>query len=329
METAAKKKYVAKDPYELPALPDKANGARANDPRLATDEELKAFIDESGIDVDLDALDTTSAEFQTLPRDTQYDIVNDLRLRSRAPNYHRLQTMLSAARTPLDFSKAQILNLQKRNQLSQQMWSMAGIDTKAFTISVAGGRVAGERGKEYVLVKNDGAEGGWVLGIRDEGTSDKPIELDAEIKDVDARKLLEERDRLNKGSKRIEGGVLRSNKPLTVEDEEEKAEMERRYVAASASYTSVDADVCVLDFQIQSDCDGGSRTARTASKGSARGVRCSVLTQEGDEQEGRQAVRIVRACPSRRRCSSLRGRGRRGRHRDRQGRRTRRSAPGG
>lgn len=222
-----KKKYVAKDPYELPALPNISN--RTNDPRLATDEELRAFIDDAGLD--LDALDTTSAEFKLLPRETQYDIINDLRLRSRAPNYHRLQGMLSASRTPLDFSKAQIKNLQHRNQLSQQMWTMAGIDTKAFTISASGGRVAGERGKEYVLMKNEGAEGGWVLGVReDEGTSVKPIEVDAdEVEEMDARKILAQREQ-DREKARIKGGVLSSRKVITVEDEEEAAEMERRFV---------------------------------------------------------------------------------------------------
>ncbi len=45
------------------------------------------------------------------------------------------------------------------------------------------GRIAGERGREYVLVKNDGVEGGWALGVvsMDKSTGDrnKPIDVDA------------------------------------------------------------------------------------------------------------------------------------------------------
>ncbi len=39
-------------------------------------------------------------------------------------------------------------------------------------------RIASERNKQYVLIKNEGADGGWVLGIRDDGTAAKPIEID-------------------------------------------------------------------------------------------------------------------------------------------------------
>ena len=41
-------------------------------------------------------------------------------------------------------------------------------------------RVASERNREYLLIKNEGKDGGWILGIRDDGTKEKPIEIDQE-----------------------------------------------------------------------------------------------------------------------------------------------------
>jgi DNA excision repair protein ERCC-5 len=40
-------------------------------------------------------------------------------------------------------------------------------------------RIASERNREYVLKKNEGESGGWILGMRDEGTQEKPIVLDS------------------------------------------------------------------------------------------------------------------------------------------------------
>ena len=39
-------------------------------------------------------------------------------------------------------------------------------------------RIASERNRQYVLVRNEGKDGGWVLGVRDEGTAAKPINVD-------------------------------------------------------------------------------------------------------------------------------------------------------
>lgn len=85
--------------------------------------------------------------------------------------------MLKSAPTPLDFSKQQIKNLKQRNSLTQQLLSTTDDIGKAhISIPV---RIASERNKEYMLIRNEGATGGWILGIRD-GTKQKPILIDHE-----------------------------------------------------------------------------------------------------------------------------------------------------
>jgi DNA excision repair protein ERCC-5 len=174
---AKRRQYRDHDPYRLPEVDMEARIAThtrsaAPDPRLATEEELRTFIEE----MRPEDFDVTSEAFRELPTEVQYEIVGDLRLKSRQTSYARLQQMLRAAPTPMDFSKQQIKNLKQRNALTQQLLvTTDSIGTAHISIPV---RIASERNKEYVLIKNEGAEGGWVLGIRDEGTREKPIDVD-------------------------------------------------------------------------------------------------------------------------------------------------------
>ncbi|KAJ6576602.1 PIN domain-like protein [Mycena vulgaris] len=181
----SKPKFHDHDPYRLPDIDLEAAVASATraavpDPRLATEDELREFIE----DMRPEDFDVTSPAFRELPTEVQYEIVGDLRLKSRQTSYARLQNMLKSAPTPLDFSKQQIQNLRQRNTLTQQLLMTTDSIGKAnLTIPV---RVASERNREYVLIKNEGHEGGWILGIRDDGTRDKPIEIDKDSdKEVD------------------------------------------------------------------------------------------------------------------------------------------------
>ncbi|KAE8537921.1 hypothetical protein D1P53_005982 [Cryptococcus gattii VGV] len=170
-----RRRYFKKhDPYRLPAaeMPTVSTSERP-DARLATEEELKQFIDE----VHPEDIDIESPEFRALPTEVQYEIIGDLRIRSRQQSHRRLADMLRAAPTPLDFSKAQIKHLSQRNALTQQLLTVTDMVGKAhLTIPV---RIAAERNREYVLVKKDETEGGgWALGIR-EGSKEKPIEIES------------------------------------------------------------------------------------------------------------------------------------------------------
>lgn len=158
----------------------KAMSSALPDPRLATEEELRSFIE----DMRPEDFDLNSEAFRELPTEVQYEIIGDLRLKSRQTSHKRLQTMLKSSNTPLDFSKAQIKNLQQRNTLTQQLLVTTDMVGKAhLTIPT---RIASERNREYMLIKNEGAEGGWVLSIRDDGTKAKPIDVDAKNEDSDS-----------------------------------------------------------------------------------------------------------------------------------------------
>ncbi|KAJ7707605.1 hypothetical protein B0H17DRAFT_1033205 [Mycena rosella] len=173
----SKAKFHDHDPYHLPDIDLEAAVASATraavpDPRLATEDELREFIE----DMRPEDFDVTSPAFRELPTEVQYEIVGDLRLKSRQTSYARLQNMLKSAPTPLDFSKQQIQNLRQRNTLTQQL--LMTTDSMGKTNITIPVRVASERNREYLLIKNEGHEGGWILGIRDDGTRDKPIEID-------------------------------------------------------------------------------------------------------------------------------------------------------
>jgi DNA excision repair protein ERCC-5 len=150
----------------------KATRSTVPDPRLATEEELRLFIEE----MRPEDFDINSPAFRELPTEIKYEIIGDLRLKSRQTSYARLQKMLQTSRTPLDFSKQQIQNLRQRNVLTQQLLTTTdSIGSAHIAIPV---RIASERNKQYVLIKNESESGGWILGIRDVGTREKPITID-------------------------------------------------------------------------------------------------------------------------------------------------------
>ncbi|KIL67529.1 hypothetical protein M378DRAFT_122537 [Amanita muscaria Koide BX008] len=190
--SSAKKKtrFYDHDPYRLPDVDLEATVAKATrssvpDPRLATEDELRAFIEE----MRPEDFDVNSPGFRELPTEVQYEIIGDLRLRSRQTSHARLEKMLRSSRTAMDFSKAQIQNLKQRNALTQQLLVTTDSIGKAhISIPV---RIASERNKEYLLVKNDGVDGGWILGVRD-GTREKPIAIDIDDTYADSDEDMEQ-----------------------------------------------------------------------------------------------------------------------------------------
>ncbi|CAO3607220.1 unnamed protein product [Cunninghamella blakesleeana] len=161
---------IKQDQYDLPPTPHETNRDKETgfkkDIRLATNEELQDFIDEfKPSDIDMD-----SATFHALPTEIQYEIIQDLKLKSRQTSWARLNNMIQHSKTAMDFSKQQILQLKHRNDMTQrvfQMNDMVGHDNNNNnnTPSTMPSRIASERGKAYLLVKNEKLEEGlgWKL----------------------------------------------------------------------------------------------------------------------------------------------------------------------
>lgn len=167
-------KQATKDPYELPAMPHEAwPPADARDLRFATEAELRDLMKT----IAPEDLDIHSEFFRSLPPELQYELVGDLRAQSRGTSFQRLQDMLTAAPTPIDFSKAQVAYLKTRNDLTQKVLTVTDEIGQA-NIQVPL-RVAGSRNREYVLTHIDGGDGGFALGPHAPGSSrERAIHVD-------------------------------------------------------------------------------------------------------------------------------------------------------
>ena len=197
-QTSTKPRFYDHDPYHLPDMDFDSKITEASqsalDPRLVTAEEMQSFISEMApSDFDL-----TSEAFRSLPTEVQYEIIGDLRLKSRQTSFKRLQNMLKNSETPMDFSKEQIKGLKERNRLTQQLLTTTDSMGKAHVeIPI---RIIGERNREYVLVKNEGEGKGWILGMRDVGTRDQPIIVDDPAHDGVKPKEARDKEREAAGS---------------------------------------------------------------------------------------------------------------------------------
>ncbi|KAL9934997.1 hypothetical protein V8E36_006073 [Tilletia maclaganii] len=218
-----------KDQYDLPPLQEpleritSLKASEKNDIRFATDEELRALLAQLAPE----DLDTSSEAFRSLPFEMQYELVGDARLQSRGTSYKRLQSMLKTAPTAIDFSRAQVMGLKTRNELTQRVLEVTDEIGRAHIrvegVSGGKGRVESARGKEYVLLRNDGTEGGWVLGVRTDGqTADNAIEIAEEeekgptkwFEDAEESMRIATRDRLKqrrKGTSAAGAGDAKEN----------------------------------------------------------------------------------------------------------------------
>lgn len=202
------KKFFRQDQYHLPDLDTSIESmGRPDDPRIMSVEQLEEYARQfnSGEDVnlyDFSKIDFDGEFFKSLPPADRYNILNAARLRSRLRLGLSKEQLDAMFPNRMDFSRFQIERVQERNRLTQRLMleqKMTGLD---LTIN-GGGRIAGEGNREYILVKNDGVEGGYALGVltqeKDMGQQHKPIDVDAlqlrfAAKDEDEESDLEDED---------------------------------------------------------------------------------------------------------------------------------------
>ena len=176
------------DAYHLPALDvGLAEMGAPNDPRVMSHEELEEYAKQfhTGEDVsvyDFSKIDFNGSFFLSLPASDRYNILNAARLRSRLRMGYSKEQLDNMFPDRMAFSRFQIERVRERNELTQRLMNINGMNGEDAMFGLnGGGRVAGEKGKEYVLVKNDGVEGGWALGVvsnKGEGERNKPIDVE-------------------------------------------------------------------------------------------------------------------------------------------------------
>ncbi|KAI4098934.1 MAG: hypothetical protein L6R37_006232 [Teloschistes peruensis] len=184
-ERQQNRQFKKKDAYHLPNLDvNLADMGAPNDPRIMSHEELEEYARQfhTGEDInlyDFSKIDFNGPFFQSLPASDRYNILNAARLRSRLRMGYSKDQLDTMFPDRMAFSRFQVERVQERNELTQRLMNINGMNGED-TFN-GGGRVAGEKGKEYVLVKNDGVEGGWALGVvsnKGEGERNKPIDVE-------------------------------------------------------------------------------------------------------------------------------------------------------
>lgn len=187
-EKRQNRKFRKKDAYHLPDLDASIDKMGApDDPRIMSQEELEHYARQfySGEEIslyDFSKIDFDSPFFMSLPASDRYNILNAARLRSRLRMGYSKEQLDSMFPDRMAFSKFQIERVKERNDLTQRLMNLNGMNGDDARYGLTSGqRIAGERGKEYVLIKNPDVEGGWALGVvgnKNAGVQGKPIDVD-------------------------------------------------------------------------------------------------------------------------------------------------------
>ncbi|KAF3004250.1 DNA repair protein rad2 [Curvularia kusanoi] len=182
-ERTHNRKFRKTDQYHLPDLGVPMAELGADDPRIMSLEELEDYARQfdRGEDInvyDFSKIDFDGVFFQSLPAADRYNILNAARLRSRLRMGYSKDQLDAMFPDRMAFSRFQIERVRERSDLTQRLMNLNGMNDDA---TFGANRIAGDKNREYVLVKNEGVEGGWALGVvtnKDEGKAHKPIDVD-------------------------------------------------------------------------------------------------------------------------------------------------------
>ncbi|KAF9419292.1 DNA repair protein rad2 [Podila epigama] len=174
-----------KDVYILPPMEtdfETLSRIRQHDERFGRGEhdDIQSFLDGFKKEDGVDNID--SEVFQALPTELQYEILSDIRLRSRVTSYERVQEMVRKSESAMDFSKLQVEGVIRRNNVTHKLLNVNRTINKIDDASVAKpGRIASQRNRQYILIKNE--DGGWALGGKRSTlgtTAEQPVRLDSD-----------------------------------------------------------------------------------------------------------------------------------------------------
>ncbi|WEW59663.1 DNA repair protein rad2 [Emydomyces testavorans] len=191
-ERRQNRQFRKKDAYHLPDLDVSLHEMGApNDPRIMSHEELEEYAQQfhSGENInlyDFSNIDFDSPFFLSLPASDRYNILNAARLRSRLRMGYSKDQLDTMFPDRMAFSRFQIERVKERNDLTQRLMNINGMNGDD-PLYGSSSRIAGEKNKEYVLVKDNGVEGGWALGVlgnREGEQESKPIDLEAYSKQL-------------------------------------------------------------------------------------------------------------------------------------------------
>ncbi|KAM5477782.1 DNA repair protein rad2 [Microsporum canis] len=192
-ERQRNRQFRKTDAYHLPELDmSLAEMGAPNDPRIMSHEELEAYAQQfqSGENInlyDFSKIDFDGPFFLSLPASDRYNILNAARLRSRLRMGYSKDQLDTMFPDRMAFSRFQIERVAERNNLTQRLMNLNGMNGDNLDYGSGSSRVAGERDREYILVKDSGVEGGWALGVlgNKEGTDiNKPINIDKQDEQV-------------------------------------------------------------------------------------------------------------------------------------------------